>query len=918
MLLLGTNFLFSQTQTANFTVSPQNFDESDQITITVSGIDISQWNSSDIYLWAWFYDLNDLPVGDSPTNGTWDNSDPSQQFTDNGNGTYSFSFVPTTLFNTTGIGKIGLLAKTDDGSGQTQDYHIEVGSFQLTLINPSSEISILNANDILSISASTSVPANFDLLANGISVETQSNAATFSYDFTVTETTNFELIATAVAGGTVLSEEFTAIVDPSPTQLPVPAGMHDGINWSIDDPNTATLVLFAPGKNFVHLIGNFNNWNIHDSYLLNYDSTTEKFWITLNNLNSTDILFQYVVDGNIRVADPYSTYVLDEYNDPYITDETFADFPDYPGGETQHMVTWFRTDEPAYQWQVTDFQRPAQEKLVVYELLLRDFLTEHSYEALLTKLDYLQDLGINAIELMPVSEFDGNISWGYNPAFHQSLDKYYGSKEDFKAFVDAAHLRGIAVILDVVYNHATGQNPYFRMWNDCNGCYDGTPTPENPFFNVSDPNTDFQFFNDIDHESVATQNYIDRLNEFWLTEYHIDGFRFDFTKGFTNTPGNGGGFDQSRINILTRMYDEIRAVDQTAYVILEHFAPNSEETILIDHRATALPEEPGMLVWSNHNYNYNEATMGYVQNSDFSWISYQNRGWTTPSNMAYFESHDEERLMFKNLEYGASEGGYTVTDLNTALERMELAGAFFFTIPGPKMIWQFGELGYDYSINYCEDGTINQGCRTAPKPIRWDYFSIAERENLYNVWAQLIHLKLGQAVFNTSNFTLDVANPNGLKSIHLTNDNPENNEIEFVTILGNFGLSVQSIDPNFQETGSWFNLLTGSQINVSDVNDVINLAPGEYLVLGSEEALKTSSFEKPEIHLFPNPSSNYFSVNADLKALRIYTIDGKKRADFSGYFVSGHRFRIENLPQGIYFVQVETGNGKQNLKLIVK
>ena len=85
---------------------------------------------------------------------------------------------------------------------------------------------------------------------------------------------------------------------------------------------------------------------------------------------------------------------------------------------------------------------------------------------------------------MPVSEFDGNESWGYNPSFHMALDKYYGNKTAFKQFIDECHARGIAVILDVVYNHATGQNPYYRMWNTDNGGYGGQASANTVHFSI--------------------------------------------------------------------------------------------------------------------------------------------------------------------------------------------------------------------------------------------------------------------------------------------------------------------------------------------------------------------------------------------------------------------------------------------------
>ncbi len=84
------------------------------------------------------------------------------------------------------------------------------------------------------------------------------------------------------------------------------------------------------------------------------------------------------------------------------------------------------------------------------------------------------------------------------------------------------------------------------------------------------------------------------------------------------------------------------------------------------------------------------------------------------------ESHDEERMMYKNITWGNTNEEYNVKQTQTALLRMETAAAFFFTIPGPKMMWQWGELGYHYSINRCGDGTIDEGCRLVPKPVGWD------------------------------------------------------------------------------------------------------------------------------------------------------------------------------------------------------
>ena len=929
-LLMAASQGFAQVQNATFAIDPPTFDATDEITITVSNINPSLWGETDIYLWAWYFDSNDQPAGDSPTNGSWTNSNESQKFTNNGNGTFSYTLTPSIFYGDTDIGRMGLLAKAKDasdmgnGERKTQDFLVEVGTFQVSLISPSQANTIVNAGGSISIEAISSVNANFDLLANDVLVETQNNITNFTTSYTVNEDTFFQLNINEPTSGNTITRTFNVILTPNPQNAPVPAGMKDGINLNTSNPDEATLVLYAPNKDFVHVIGDFNDndWRLTNAYLLNKDAATNRFWITLNGINTGDgnVLFQYVVDGEIVIADPYSTYVLNEFDDNFIDAVTFPNLPNYPLGKTQFAVSWFTVGEAPFNWQINNFDRPAQEDLVIYEMLIRDFDQLHSYEAITDRLDYIENLAVNAIELMPVNEFDGNLSWGYNPGFHMAVDKYYGTKNALKTFIDECHARGIAVILDVVYNHATGQNPYYRMWNDCNGCYNGQATPENPFFNVNDPNTSFQFFNDMDHQSTATHEYIDRLNEYWLTEFKIDGYRFDFTKGFTNTVGDGSAYDAPRIAILQRMYDEIREVDPSAYVILEHFAPNSEETELIEHRATSDPLEPGMLVWSNHNFNYSEASMGYNTNSDFSWISYLNRGWTTASSVGYMESHDEERLNYKNRNFGNSSGSYDVRNIDTALDRMELVGAFYFTIPGPKMIWQFGELGYDYSINYCANGTIDPSCRVDPKPIAWDlgYFYHQNRRDISRVWRKLIRTTQVNPIFNTTTFTLDVSGTDGLKRIQLEDQSATGSQVKYVTILGNFDVVEKNIIPGFQETGTWFNMLDGSQISVNDVNSPILMQPGEYLLYANEvSVLNTPDNELSALKLFPNPATNTIAFNKNINRLTIYDLSGKLVKTINTYKL-GNQISIEALQNGVYFVKTEDNKDISNLKFIKK
>ena len=180
--------------------------------------------------------------------------------------------------------------------------------------------------------------------------------------------------------------------------------------------------------------------------------------------------------------------------------------------------------------------------------------------------------------------------------------------EHFKAFIDSCHGRGIAVIVDIVFNHAFGQSPMVNLyWDGVNN----RPSPNSPWFNPICPHSPYCWGYDYNHELQATQNFMDRVNHYWLDEYHIDGFRFDYSKGFSN---NSNNYDNNRIDLLKRMADTIWSVHPNSYVILEHWADNNEEKILANY---------GMMLWGNVTHGYQESGMGISNNSNLSWGVYK-------------------------------------------------------------------------------------------------------------------------------------------------------------------------------------------------------------------------------------------------------------------------------------------------------
>lgn len=609
----------------------------------------------------------------------------------------------------------------------------------------------------------------------------------------------------------VVSDTVPEVEDLRPE--PVPGNLRDGITAISQD--SLAFVLFAPGKESVHLIGDFNNWTVSDDYKLT--KSGDRFWIKIGNLEKgKEYICQYLIDNKIRVADPYANKVSDPWNDKDIPSDVYPNLISYPSGKTQEIAMVVNTAPEKYSWSISNFKLSNQDNMVIYEILIRDFTEKRSIKGVHEKLDYLKSLGVNAIELMPFNEFEGNDSWGYNPSFYFAPDKAYGKANDYKAFIDACHSKGIAVVMDMVLNHSYGQSPMVRMYQDASG----NPSANNPWYNQKSnfANPDAQWGYDFNHDSEYTRAFVDSVCSYWMKEFKIDGFRFDFTKGFSNTPypatGNdswGNPYDAARISNLKRMYNEIKKRNSDAIVIFEHLSDNKEEKELADY---------GINLWGNLNESFNEATMGwgaeaggYGPKGDVSWGSYKQRGWTKPTLVTYMESHDEERIMFKNKTWGKTEGSYDVKNLSTGLERTEAAAVILMSIPGPKMIWQFGELGYDYELN--DD-------RLEKKPIRWDYYDVPERKALYDVYAAMNKLRNENITFSTNDYVTDVVGQ--YKQILLKSNSG------YACVIANFDVIPVTATVKFGKSGKWQEYFSKTEINLSTDSQAIELQPGEYRV----------------------------------------------------------------------------------------
>ena len=695
----------------------------------------------------------------------------------------------------------------------------------------------------------------------------------------------------------------------------VPEGVVDGINYNAD--GTVTFVLHdmdTAGKRheYCFIVGDWNNWTRVPEGSMYYDPTTGKWWITLDGFDADkEYRFQYrlgnAAGNDTYLSDPYTEIVYDQWNDQYI-----QGVPAFPEGAKQ-LVSAFQINKPVYNWKHKDFKVEDKNDLVIYEMLFRDFTTSQNIAGAMSQLDYIENLGVTAVQLMPIQEFDGNLSWGYNPNHWFALDKYYGTREQYKEFIDECHARGIAVIVDVVYNHATGSHPWAKLWWDGGG---NRTASNNPWFNEYAKHP-YNVYHDMNHENAMVKDHVKKSLEYLLTEYDVDGFRFDLTKGFTQKDTGGdngdvaawGRYDQSRVDILKGYADHIWSVNDNAVVIFEHLSDWDEEKVLAEH---------GMQLWRNVNHEYRTAVTGGTGN-------FTNMYSTAPFGgfVGYMESHDEERICYgagadastvtwgviglgddwnndkimskdgaffsvKNVtvkandrfkirkagewndafNYGASSSnhkltigqGYKMTNgsgsqdmyianagtydfyfsldaetiwvmnagqrpadpsvgggsgqaedaLTVAMRRAGASAAFFLTVPGPKMIWQFGEIGYDY--------TIEHNGRTGEKPVVTDqYMAVPQRKALYDTYAALLKFRKDNPRFFDKDASFTWTPSGEIKKITCTVDGKS------FHVVGNFAKSTKTYSV---PSGTWTD-----QINGGTVSGTITLKEGEFRLL---------------------------------------------------------------------------------------
>jgi len=931
--LLYLLFLLSYMAQAQVTVSPAFPSPDEPVTITYNATQGTTQLAglSPIYMHAGVITSAETGTSWQYVRGNWGLNDGvgrMQQVPGQPN-LWRLTFVPRQYFNVPAgvpmfrIGMVFREAGPCGGSGQNpcregknergQDIFVNLSQgFQATFTSPPAKQWLMKVGESLAVSFTASQDAALQLFQDGNPVSS-AQGRSLNYSFSAQQEGQYVFVGAATRNGIIESDTLRVTVAAS-LQAELPSGAMRGINYLSD--TEVLFVLEAPNKHFAHVIGDFNDWQILPAFQMMQTPDKEFFWLQMDGLSpGEEYIFQYLVDGQIRIADPYAAKISrgGPFGDAEIIAQgRYPGLKPYPSGKTEFEASYLQTNKPAFEWQHLDYEKPAPEDLVIYELLVRDFTDARSYAAVRERLPYLKSLGINALELMPIKEFEGNLSWGYNPAFFFAADKFYGPEVELKKLIDEAHGLGMVVLLDMVLNHAFGQNPMVRLYNE--GDY-GRPLPENPWFNV-EPKHPFNVGYDFNHESKYTQFFVDTVNHYWLHEFRFDGYRYDLSKGFTqNNTGDNvaawSAYDASRVALLKRMYDEVRKHHQDAYLILEHFADNSEERELSDY---------GFMLWGNMNGAGRALSRGESASLNGGW--HVNRNWKDPHLVGYMESHDEERLMFESLNFGRTGGGLNLRNLPDAVDRQQMLAALFMSIPGPKMIWQFGEFGYDLELN---------NDRLGIKPTRWEYLDNADRRRLFDLHAFLFKEKVQNPLFKPDQANIDLGG--SLKRVHLRKGT------QHLFIFGNTGLSEQNFDITFPTTGTWYDVLARQETQIPVANQQLRLKPNQFYLLSTQPIalnqqgisrsepfpnLVTSlSVERGVLQVFPNPASDrvFIRLPEDDEIRSVQLIDMQGRECLFTQTIRPEQeiaLSISHLPEGLYIWKVKGQRSAYTGKILKK
>ena len=539
---------------------------------------------------------------------------------------------------------------------------------------------------------------------------------------------------------------------------------------TVQKDGSVLFALHAPGKHFISVVGDFNQWDPEADFMKYSPDGT--WWLT-REVPAGVYKYQYCIDGAAFLADPYSRDV---------------EWKDEKGDEThlpEKAKSILAVGQKEFEWTDQSFRRPPLDNLLIYEFFLPDVCPGQGFTGVVARLDYIKSLGVTAIEPLPVTEFCGATSWGYNPAFHLAPETAYGTPDELKQLVNEAHKCGLAVIMDTVFNHMDYSSPLFQLY--------GLNYEASPYFHrFLGENWGFP---DLRQDSAGFKRYAADTLQYWIREYHIDGFRYDATrwvgwKGYNDWGASWFAY-------------AAKQADSNAYQIAEH-----------------LPSDPDLQSKTEMDSGWHDQFRWQLRDmirnakldrGEFEKIMDARRVGFGSSfeRVVYIESHDEERYL-RDLDLS----GFSTEE---ALRRNVTALAIMLTAPGVAMVYAGEEFG--------ESAPKIVG----PNPLHWSNLDKPAFRRLHEDVRALATLRTSHAALRTESVAFSTNSlPDGVVVYERTAPGAA------VIVAANFGRGEQAVPVSLASEGPWTNVLEPDQpATAGPTNLLVALPPGGALVLST-------------------------------------------------------------------------------------
>jgi 1,4-alpha-glucan branching enzyme len=532
---------------------------------------------------------------------------------------------------------------------------------------------------------------------------------------------------------------------------------HDALGTGV------TFRVWAPNATSVYLPGQFNSWSTSTTHLIQEQTNGvgDGVWsLDLPGVTNGS-QYKYYFNGNLWKQDPRARLVT------------------WSGSGGNSIVY----DPAAFNWAGDNLSPPLLQDLVIYELHIGTFCTNAAsskFVAATNKLDYLKSLGVNAVELMPIAEFATDSSWGYNPAQPFAVENIgYGGPDGLKTFVQACHARGLAVLLDVVHNHYGPSD--LEMWN-FDGWTGGGPIGGGIYFYQSNTNLQITSYGDTrpNFSSQQVRNFVQDNFTMWLSECHVDGFRWDTPNLMMHD--NNNNYIPDAGNLIQAINDMIHT-NYTGKISISEDVYNSKGFDSAWDTDFPYSVTPVLTTTSDSSRDMNVIANAVANNVRYG-------GQAGPGRVAFLESHDV---------VGGLNGGVrlvTAIDTNShsywARKRSTLGAAVTITAPGVPMIFQ----GQEMLENAAFDSSL---------PVDWS------KTNTYSHIIQL-YRDLISARRNLNGYTpglegdqcnvYQVDNVNKLVAYHRWKSAAPNQD---VVVIANFANATRSnYGLNFPSAGNWY------------------------------------------------------------------------------------------------------------------